>query len=175
MIRPATAADLAQIEDAYNEHFAFEAAHPDKAFTVFRQGVYPTRRDAEKALASGGLTVYEEAGEILASVITSQVQPPEYADVPWQRDLADCEVRVIHLLMVRPGVSGRGIGTALLAHLEAQARAEGLAAIRLDTGSQNLPAVHLYEKNGYRIVHRAAMKVGGVVPHEGHLFLEKCL
>lgn len=73
MIRPATAADLAQIEDAYNEHFAFEAAHPDAAFTVFRQGVYPTRRDAEKALASGGLTVYEEAGEILASVITSQV------------------------------------------------------------------------------------------------------
>ena len=45
MIRPATAADLAQIEDAYNEHFTFEAAHPDKAFTVFRQGVYPTRRD----------------------------------------------------------------------------------------------------------------------------------
>lgn len=49
MIRPATAADLAQIEDAYNEHFAFEAAHPDKAFTVFRQGsiqrgVTPKRR-----------------------------------------------------------------------------------------------------------------------------------
>lgn len=175
MIRPAKDSDLDAIEAAYEEHFAFEAAHPDKAFTVFRKGVYPTRHDAEKALACGGLTVYEEAGEILASVITSQVQPPEYADVPWQRTLADDEVRVIHLLMVRPGVSGRGIGTALLAHIEAQARDEGLAALRLDTGSQNLPAVHLYEKNGYRIVHRAAMKVGGVVPHEGHLFLEKCL
>lgn len=175
MIRPATAADLAQIEDAYDEHFAFETAHPERAFTVFRKGVYPTRRDAEKALADGGLTVFEEDGRILASVITSGQQPPEYAHVSWQRALDASQVRVIHLLMVRPSVSGRGIGTALLAHLEAQARAEGLAALRLDTGSQNLPAVHLYEKNGYRIVHRAAMKVGGVVPHEGHLFLEKCL
>lgn len=175
MIRPATAADLAQIEDAYDEHFAFETAHPERAFTVFRKGVYPTRRDAEKALADGGLTVFEEDGRILASVITSGQQPPEYAHVSWQRALDASQVRVIHLLMVRPSVSGRGIGTALLAHLEAQARAEGLAALRLDTGSQNLLAVHLYEKNGYRIVHRAAMKVGGVVPHEGHLFLEKCL
>lgn len=175
MIRKATAADLAQIEDAYDEHFAFETAHPERAFTVFRKGVYPTRRDAEKALADGGLTVFEEDGRILASVITSGQQPPEYAHVSWQRALDASQVRVIHLLMVRPSVSGRGIGTALLAHLEAQARAEGLAALRLDTGSQNLPAVHLYEKNGYRIVHRAAMKVGGVVPHEGHLFLEKCL
>ncbi len=175
MIRKATAADLAQIEDAYDEHFAFETAHPERAFTVFRKGVYPTQRDAEKALADGGLTVFEEDGRILASVITSGQQPPEYAHVSWQRALDASQVRVIHLLMVRPSVSGRGIGTALLAHLEAQARAEGLAAIRLDTGSQNLPAVHLYEKNGYRIVHRAAMKVGGVVPHEGHLFLEKCL
>ena len=137
--------------------------------------MYPTRRDAEKALADDGLTVYEEDGRILASVITSRVQPPEYANVPWQRALSSEEVLVIHLLMVRPSVSGQGIGTKMLAWLEAQASDQGLAALRLDTGSQNKPAVHLYEKNGFAIVARASMKVGGVVPHDGHLFLEKLL
>lgn len=85
MIRQATAADLDQIVDAYEEHFAFEETHPAQAFTVFKRGVYPTRRVAEKALADDGLTVYEEDGRILASVITSGQQPPEYANVAWQR------------------------------------------------------------------------------------------
>lgn len=175
MIRQATAADLDQIADAYEEHFAFEETHPTQAFTVFKRGVYPTRRDAEKALADGGLTVYEEDGCILASAITSGQQPPEYANVAWQRALPAEAVRVIHLLMVRPSVSGRGIGAQLMRYVEDAARETGCAALRLDTGSQNKPAVHLYEKLGYQIVAGGAMKVGGAVSHDGHLFLEKIL
>lgn len=135
MIRQATAADLDQIADAYEEHFAFEETHPAQAFTVFKRGVYPTRRDAEKALADDGLTVYEEDGRILASVITSGQQPPEYANVVWQRALPAEAVRVIHLLMVRPSASGRGIGAQLMRHVENAARETGCAALRLDTGS----------------------------------------
>lgn len=175
MIRQATTADLAAIEDAYNEHFDFEIAHPEQAFTVFKKGVYPTRKDAEKALSEGGLTVCEEDGALLASLITSHCQPPEYANVPWQRTLTDDEVLVLHLLMVRPSAAGRGIGTAMLTYIEEEARKAGMQALRLDTGSQNTRAVHLYEKNGYKIVATASMKVGGVVPHDGHLFLEKLL
>lgn len=176
MIRQATAADLAAIEDAYNEHFDFEAAHPEQAFTVFKKGVYPTRRDAEKALAAGGLTVYEaEDGAILASLITSGQQPPEYANVTWQRALPDEDVLVINLLMVRPSAAGRRIGTAMLENIEEAARKVGKKALRLDTGSQNTRAVHLYEREGYKIVSSASMKVGGVVPHDGHLFFEKLL
>ena len=44
MIRQATSADLDQIADAYEEHFAFEETHPTQAFTVFKRGVYQTRR-----------------------------------------------------------------------------------------------------------------------------------
>lgn len=175
MIRKATAVDLDDIVDAYEEHFAFEESHPAQAFTVFKRGVYPTRRDAEKALADDGLTVYEEDGYILASVITSRHQPPEYARVAWQRALDADAVCVIHLLMVRPSASGHGIGAQLMRYIEAQAQVAGMQALRLDTGSQNKPAVHLYEKLGFRIVADGAMKVGGAVPHEGHLFLEKLL
>ena len=172
MIRQATAADLAQIEDAYDEHFAFETAHPERAFTVFRKGVYPTRRDAEKALADGGLTVFEEDGRILASVITSGVQPPEYAHVPWQRALDASQVRVIHLLMVRPSAAGRGIGATLMRYIEAQARAEGIRALRLDTGSQNKPAVGLYTGQGFTLAGTGSVQLGGQIPHAGQVFLE---
>lgn len=175
MIRAATAKDLDAIEAAYNEHFDFEEAHPEQAFTVFKRGVYPTRSDAEKALAEDELMILEEDGVLLGSVMTSRKQPPEYAEVPWQRVFAADDVLVIQLLMVRPSASGRGLGTALLDAVEQQARALGIGALRLDTGSQNKPAVHLYEKNGYRIVANATMKVGGVVPHDDHLFLEKLL
>ena len=58
MIRIATVDDIDLIEDTYNEHFEHEIARG--AFTVFKKGVYPTRKDAEKALETGTLYVYEE-------------------------------------------------------------------------------------------------------------------
>lgn len=175
MVRQATAADLDQIADAYEEHFAFEETHPAQAFTVFKRGVYPTRRDAEKALADGGLTVYEEDGRILASVITSGQQPPEYANVVWQRTLPAEAVRVIHLLMVRPSASRRGIGAQLMRYVEDAARETGCAALRLEHGQSEQARRASLRKTGYQIVAGGAMKVGGAVPHDGHLFLEKIL
>lgn len=48
MIRQASFNDIVLIEDTYNEHFNHEIEHG--AFTVFKKGVYPTRKDAEKAI-----------------------------------------------------------------------------------------------------------------------------
>lgn len=96
MIRIATVDDIDLIEDTYNEHFEHEIAHG--AFTVFKKGVYPTRKDAEKALETGTLYVYEENRGIAESIIINQVQLAEYAGIAWSRPLR--EVMVIHLLMV---------------------------------------------------------------------------
>lgn len=66
MIRKAVLNDIALIEDTYDEHFQYEIDH--EAFTVFRKGVYPTRRDAQQAVKSGTMFVYEKNGfEIVAS------------------------------------------------------------------------------------------------------------
>ena len=63
MLRQATDADLNQVEEGYQKHFLHEKEHG--AFTVFQEGVYPTRADAAKALSKGALHVYEENGDIL--------------------------------------------------------------------------------------------------------------
>lgn len=170
MIRPATRDDLTEIENSYNEHFEYEAAHG--AFTVFKKGIYPTRNDAEKALKANSLYVYEENGMICGSVIIDKVQPPEYAKISEFESTPADKVLVIHLLMVRPKMKGNGIGATLVHFAVYLAKELGCKVIRLDTGSQNVPAVSLYKKHGFIVKAEKAMKVGGAIQHTGHLFLE---
>ena len=168
VIRKAVPDDLQQIEQTYNEHFEHEKRHG--AFTIFEKGVYPTREVAEKAIQEGAMHVCVLDGEIAGSIIANATQPAEYANIPWE---TVGRALVLHLLMVRPSMAGRGIGTALAGYAAQLARQGGYAALRLDTGSQNTPAVSLYKKAGFRIVASGPMDVGGVLTHKGHLFLEK--
>lgn len=173
MIRKAVISDLDGIEAGYHEHFAYEREHG--AYTVFREGVYPTRHDAERALQEGTLYVYEEAGAVLGSIILDTRQPEEYQNIDWPSGAAAEQVRVIHLLMVRPCAAGKGVGSALVRYAEEAARQGSCLAVRLDTGAQNTPAASLYQKLGFQLVMAASMKVGSIIAHSGHLFFEKKL
>ena len=104
-----------------------------------------------------------------------KVQPIEYATIPWKEKLSEDEVMVIHLLMVRPSMSGKGIASSLIKFATELAQKNSCRALRLDTGSQNIPALSLYQKNGFEIIASASKKVGDVIAHKNHLFLEKIL
>ena len=173
MIRKATFDDIEMIEDTYNEHFKHEMEHG--AFTVFKKGIYPTRKDAEKAVDNGTLYVYEENNNIAGSMIVDKIQPAEYKEIVWEQTLANDEVMVIHLLMVRPDKTGKGIATSLVRYAMELAEKSSCKVLRLDTGSQNIPALSLYKKLGFQIVAAASMNVGNAIEHSGHLFLEKLL
>lgn len=173
MIRKATFDDIELIEDTYNEHFKHEMAYG--AFTIFKKGIYPTRKDSEKAIDVGTLYVYEENNSIAGSIIVDKTQPIEYTKIVWGQTLANDEVMVIHLLMVRPSKSGKGIATSLVRYAIELAVNNSCKALRLDTGSQNIPALSLYKKLGFQIVAAAPMNVGNAIEHSGHLFLEKRL
>lgn len=173
MIRKAVLNDIGLIEDTYNEHFQHEIEH--EAFTVFKKGIYPTKADAEQAINAGTMFVYEENENIEGSIIVDKVQPIEYANIPWKGNFSKDEVMVIHLLMVRPSMSGKGIASSLIKYAVELARKENCKTLRLDTGSQNTPAVSLYEKRGFEIIANAPKKVGDVIAHKNHLYLEKIL
>lgn len=139
MIRPANTNDMEAIENAYNEHFEYELEHG--AFTVFKKNVYPTRKDAENALKNHSLYVYVRESEVCGSIVIDNKQPSEYRNICWKSRCLDKEVMVIHLLMVRPSMSGKGIATALIKYAIELAQSASCKALRLDTGSQNIPAV----------------------------------
>ncbi len=173
MIRQASESDLDFIEEGYQEHFLYEKEHG--AYTVFKEGIYPTRKDAEEALKQGSLFVCEENGAICGSIIIDRKQPDEYRKIDWPGRAADDKVIVIHLLMVRPCMAGKGIGSSLVSYALETAGLRSCEAVRLDTGAQNTPAASLYRKMGFRLAGNASMKVGGEISHNGHLFFEKIL
>jgi putative acetyltransferase len=52
-------------------------------------------------------------------------------------------------MWVVPAVRGRGVSKAILAALEASARAEQVSCLRLETGVENHAALALYERAGF--------------------------
>ena len=169
--RQAIVSDLDSIEAGYIEHFAHEKKYG--AYTIFQEGVYPTREVAETALQIRALYVYEENGVVLGSVILDGQQPEEYKKIEWPSNSPNEKVMVIHLLMVRPSAAGKGIGSLIVNYAVDMAKQLAYAAVRLDTGEQNVPAASLYKKLGFHLVSTSQMKVGGTISHNRHLFFEK--
>ena len=173
MIRQASAADLNGVEEGYKKHFSYEKKYG--AFTVFKEGVYPTRQHAEKALSHGELYVYEKDKIIAGSMILTKTQPEEYKNIDWSIRAAANRVMVINLIMVRPDMAGNGIGSSLVCFAARTAKHNSCEVLRLHTRLQNIPAVSLYKKLGFLLAGSAEMNVGGVISHVSHLFFEKLL
>lgn len=171
MIRKAEKQDIDPIENSYTELFLHEKEHG--AYTVWQQGVYPTRKTAMDALSEGALYVMEQNGEICASIIANHVQPEEYRQIDWKYRAEPDEVLVIHLLCVRPSKAGLGIGGKLVRYVIRMAERTDCKSVRLDTGSQNKPAIALYNRLGFELAGRSGMSVGGMIPHNNHLFFER--
>ncbi|MFZ5964085.1 GNAT family N-acetyltransferase [Thalassococcus sp. BH17M4-6] len=87
------------------------------------------------ALCAPGITLYaaEVDGRTVGCVALKR--GPEYGEVK--------------SFFVDPDARGLGVGRALIAHLEAEARAEGLTLLRLETGVGLDAAQTLYRSFGY--------------------------
>ncbi|MDB5659656.1 MAG: GCN5-related N-acetyltransferase [Cypionkella sp.] len=66
-------------------------------------------------------------------------------------DAADEDRLLLDGICVGASVRGLGIGSALLARMEAQARQHGYAAVRLEVIDSNWRARALYQRLGYRV------------------------
>ncbi|MET3130349.1 GNAT superfamily N-acetyltransferase [Oxalobacteraceae bacterium GrIS 1.11] len=70
----------------------------------------------------------------------------------------DGETAELKRMYARPGT--RGVGAALLAHIEARAAAFGYRALQLETRRINTRAVAFYHKHGYRPIDNYGKYVG---------------
>lgn len=112
--------------------------------------MYPTRNEAETGVNSGTLYVAKRDDVIAGTIILNHRPEPAYADADWSFESDYSDVLVVHTLAVHPNYHGEGVGQTLMEFAVDQAICLGMRAIRLDTYAYNLPAVRLYEKNGFR-------------------------
>jgi len=79
-------------------------------------------------------------------------------------------------MYVRDNARGQGIARALLSRIELETKNSGLDVLRLETGEQQLAAMRLYERAGFRrcdaFGHYASMTPGAIATS---VFLEKRL
>ena len=64
---------------------------------------------------------------------------------------AEPTVAEVLSMWVAPRARGRGVGDAVLAHVEAWARSTGFTHLRLDVAPDNPAATALYERNGFAL------------------------
>jgi len=120
----------------------------------------PATRPAADALALrhwGGTRVLDVAGVYESSRLPGAVAllDGSFAGaVTWSR-----EADLLRIVTLASAVEGQGVGRALLAAAEAEARAAGAARLVVSTTNNNLRALALYQRNGYRL---AALHPGAV-------------
>ena len=125
-LRPAAAADLAAVRrivnDAYTPYVARLGKPPG-----------PMRDDYAALIAEGVVTVAERDGVALGLVVL--IDRPDHL--------------LLDNVAVAPQHQGQGVGRALLAHAEAEARRRGHAELRLYTNERMVENVATYLRAGY--------------------------
>ncbi len=101
-----------------------------------------------RRLAGGLAWIAELDGEIAGTVTLYPVLTTT-SDCPWYRQPG---VFSFGQFAVDPPFQGRGIGTRLIHHLEAEALALGASELALDTAEGATDLIRWYEKLGFRFI-----------------------
>lgn len=147
VVRIEKESDIDAIEHLYDDLNDYLETHEN--YPRWKKGVYPIREDAKEALAKDDLYVAIIDGEIAGTVVYSDEQEGAYRKVKWQMEF-DVPVITICKLAVHPQKFGCGVGKALLDYTVCIGDQRNAKAIRLDVYEENLPAIRLYEKCGFK-------------------------
>ena len=171
-IRKATATDLDAVSGIYDRiHDEIEAG---RASIGWIRGDYPTRATAEASLSRGDLCGEELNSEVGCTAILNQTQVDAYFGAPWEHDVPENEVMVLHTLVIDPSRKGAGLGQTFEAYYERYALDHGCRALRIDTNARNTAARNFYRKLGYREIAIVPVTFNGI-PGVDLVLLEKYL
>ncbi|WPO74717.1 GNAT family N-acetyltransferase [Streptomyces sp. KN37] len=133
-IRPATVADVPAVRavtDAAYRHY------------IERIGVVPAPMEADHAADVAAGRVYVTGDPVVGVLVLVPVTAPREDTHLFLESIA-----------VRPDAAGKGMGRALLAFVDAHARALGLPEVRLYTNALMWENQKIYPRYGYDLVER---------------------
>ena len=153
-IRPVTLDDLETLIDIYLDTARHHAAIDPEVFHV------PDRADVAVRLRRR-IDGRGETGEYVAAIVDGEMAGSasvDLADPPTAGNMARAVPTAEFGVSVVAGFRGRGIGRALIEHLERWAAARGVERMILNVSEANEGAIRLYHDLGYRDYDRAMLK-----------------
>lgn len=154
-IRAARAGEFAAVRGFY--HKLIDMMEGSEFHPRWEKCVYPSDAFLRSSIGRGELYIGLLGCEIAAAMVINGEGAEGYAGAPWSVRAADGEFSVIHALGVLPPHHGRGFARELVRAAIDKTRAKGMKALRLDVLNGNLPAVKLYESEGFRFVSRVKL------------------
>lgn len=147
--------ELEQLYDSLNDSLAEGINYPG-----WKKGVYPIREDAIDGIESNCLYVARYDGRIVGSIILNHEPENGYQKAVWGIDEDYDNIFVIHTLAVHPGYMHMGIGKALMDYSYELGKEMNMKSIRLDVYHKNMPAISLYERNGFQYIDTVDLGLG---------------
>lgn len=120
--------------------------------------VYPSIKDVEMDLEKKQLYIGSIDDDIAVVYVLNDESDEQYCNGKWSTP--DENYMVIHRICVNPKFQNRGVGKDTMEHIEEELRERGIAAIRLDTFSQNPFSLKMYNSLGYKIVGKTNWRKG---------------
>lgn len=147
-----------------------DKSHIDEIYSLFRNAIcemnkngiyqwdeiYPCRDDIEKDIEQCQMYIAMSEDAIAAVYVINFEYDKQYNDADWEYS----DFIILHRLCVNPDFQHRGIAAAVLNHIEAELKTQGIQSIRLDVFSKNPYALKLYEKAGYKKTGTANFRKG---------------
>jgi GNAT superfamily N-acetyltransferase len=153
-IRPVTLDDLETLIDIYFDTAVHHAAIDPEVFHI-------PPRDAVEARLRRRVESRGEDAEYVAAMIDGVMvgsASVDIADMPSTGNMMRGVPTAEFGVSVVDGWRGRGIGRALIEHLERWAAARGVERMILNVSEANEGAIRLYHSMGYRDYDRAMLK-----------------
>lgn len=147
--------ELEQLYNNLNDHLAKGVNYPG-----WRRGIYPVRQNAIDGVKYSNLYVAKHKGEIIGSVILSHEPEPAYYGAKWAFEYDYSNVFVVHTFVVNPKYLKCGIGKAIMDFSIEHAIKSQAKSIRLDVYENNIPAISLYEKCGFKYIDTVDLGLG---------------
>ena len=173
-VRQARTSDFADIMGLYHEASDAMAGTPYDC--CWRRDGHPTPEFVRGLITAGGVLVAERDGTLVGAVGLDHDLGHDYNNLPYQVVVPDELVAVIHLLVVRESWRRKGLSRQLLSACLSMARERGMRCARLDATANNLPAIALYQSEGFAIVGEGVLDVGlEDDPHVPFVVMERVL
>ena len=109
--------------------------------------IYPAREDFKEDIKKNTLYLAYIDDSLAALYVISGECDDQYDNAEWRYD--EKSAYILHRFRVSPDFQNKGIGKAVLMHVEEQIKNMGYESVRLDTFTENPFAQKLYLNKGY--------------------------